>query len=65
MTTTTDRITQLEHLKTHLQRFIEDKGFRDELGRSFKGFAVAPEDFLALEAVTEYLGMLKQSEAAK
>jgi hypothetical protein len=64
MTPIAQKIADLERITGHLERFINDKSFRQELGRNFKGFGLSGDDVLNFEALTEYTAILKQQEAA-
>jgi hypothetical protein len=55
----TEKIADLERITTHLERFINDKDFREELGRNFTGFTLSGDDILTFEALAEYLAILK------
>jgi hypothetical protein len=65
MTTYIEKIAVLERITAHQKRFIDDKDFRAELSRNFKGFGLSGDDILTFEALTEYIAILKQKEAAK
>ena len=64
MKTNIEKIADLERITAHIERFIDHKDFRDELGQNFKGFTLSGDDILTFEALTEYLHILKQKEAA-
>jgi hypothetical protein len=57
-----DKITELERIAARLERFIDDKDFRKELGRNFTGFTLSGDDIMTFEALTEYLAILKQRD---